>query len=68
MIQEIITYLILLVTFGIVIRKLYLLLLSFNKRKGAQPNAGKCGSCDSECALKELAENQECPPKTGDPK
>ena len=62
MIQEIITYVILLVTFIAVGLKLYHLLLSFNKKKRNQAG-GKCRSCRADCALKDPETNQECPPE-----
>ena len=62
MIQEIITYLILTAAFGMTALKLFRLLLSFKKKKQEEAKtAGKCGSCSTGCALKDLAAEPECP-------
>ena len=60
MVQQIVTYLILLIAFGAVALKLYRVLLSFGKKKLNQAG-GKCGSCSTGCALKDLKQEPECP-------
>jgi hypothetical protein len=51
MIQDIIAYLILLVTFGIFIRKI---LLFFNLAGKKKVDSSKCGGCASGCEMKEM--------------
>lgn len=63
MVQEIITYLILLFTFGIVGLKLYGFIISAMTKKSEQEN-GKCGTCSTGCALKDLRGNPECLPNS----
>ncbi len=58
--QEILTYLIVIAAFGIAIYKMYLA-LPFRKKKSA--SAGKCGSCATGCALKDLQADPDCPPE-----
>ena len=58
--QEIITYLIVATAFGIAVYKM-VLTLPFLKKKSAK--GGKCGSCATGCALKDIKANPECPPE-----
>lgn len=60
MVQEIITYIILLVTFGVVGFRLVRFVFSFGKKRLNQASAGKCGSCCTGCAAKDLNGNPEC--------
>ncbi len=60
MVQEILTYLILLTTLVVVFRKLYRLHSSLNKPKPNQRKLEKCDSCNSGCSLKGINTNTEC--------
>lgn len=66
--QEIITYLILLITFAIVARKIYRSVLAFSQKKGDQDKTGKCASCSADCTLKDLTGNPDCPPNSEETK
>ncbi len=68
MVQEILTYLILLITLGAVLWKLYRLYCVLNKRKSNQRRIEKCDSCSSGCTLKDLNENTDCPPEQANQK
>jgi len=64
MIQEILTYLILLITLVAVFWKLYRLYFTLNKPKSnPEGKLEKCDSCSSGCALKELSSTPDCPPE-----
>lgn len=60
--QELLTYIIVIVAVSIAIYKIYLA-LPFKKSKVP---AGKCGACSTGCALKDLKGSPECPPLEGD--
>jgi hypothetical protein len=60
MVQEIITYLILIAVFGLAGLKLYRIVLSFYKKK-QDLASGKCDSCGTGCELKDLQPEHGCP-------
>ncbi|TDN97118.1 hypothetical protein DET65_2510 [Sunxiuqinia elliptica] len=62
MAQEIITYVILLTTFGYVVFRIYKTIEKLQSPKD-KDSANKCGSCGTGCSLKDLpTKNPECPP------
>jgi hypothetical protein len=68
MVQEILTYIILLITLSAVIWKLYRLYRALNDRKSNRRRIEKCDSCSSGCTLNGLNENPECPLEQADQK
>ncbi|MCW0484722.1 hypothetical protein [Gaoshiqia sediminis] len=59
MIQEIITYLIIVAAVGSVFLRLYKLVVRLSQQKSAGPN-GKCGGCSAACALRDLPAAKSC--------
>lgn len=57
--QEVLTYLIIIAAVSVAVYKIYKALPFQNKKA----TSGKCGSCATGCALKDLDGNPECPPE-----
>ncbi|WP_430973821.1 hypothetical protein [Sunxiuqinia rutila] len=65
MVQEILTYLILLIAIAVIVRKVYRVVRSVSQAKRGTSEPDKCGICATGCAIKDMKENQACPPGTG---